>query len=48
MVTFLSIAVALSMTISFVLMTRNALQAAGEIAPVPEEKKDRKRFRPAS
>lgn len=30
------------------LMTRNALQAAGEIAPVPEDKKDRKRFRPAS
>ena len=26
------------------LMTRNALQAAGEIAPVPEHKKDRKRF----
>ena len=27
------------------LMTRNALQAAGEIAPMPEHKKDRKRFR---
>ena len=27
------------------LLTRNALMAAGEIAPIPEEKKDRERFR---